>query len=295
MMLITADWHLRGERPRCRTDADWMESQRESVREIVDLANEHKAELVIVGDVFHHARVSTETLELAVSELKRCEFPVAILAGNHDLPYHSWDLRQQSSIGVLLHYFEDLSTVDGIDAAPFGLDDPKGHPVAFTHQLVFPDDAARPFPDVGIIAEDLAEQFPRAQWIFTGDYHHAFIRRISTGALVANPGCINIQAADMADYQPVVYLVDAAHGSGESRITEIPLTKHGREFVTQEHLVAAAERDERLESFLELVRDRGGVSLNFRETLEARAALPEVPDAVRGIVVEVIHDLQEEK
>ena len=26
-ILITADWHVRGERPLCRTDEDWIESQ----------------------------------------------------------------------------------------------------------------------------------------------------------------------------------------------------------------------------------------------------------------------------
>ena len=33
-ILITADWHVRGERPLCRTDEDWIESQRKTISEI---------------------------------------------------------------------------------------------------------------------------------------------------------------------------------------------------------------------------------------------------------------------
>ena len=33
-ILITADWHIKGERPICRMEEDWLESQRQTIEEI---------------------------------------------------------------------------------------------------------------------------------------------------------------------------------------------------------------------------------------------------------------------
>ena len=34
-ILITADWHIKGERPICRMEEDWLESQRQTIEEIM--------------------------------------------------------------------------------------------------------------------------------------------------------------------------------------------------------------------------------------------------------------------
>ena len=51
-LLITADWHLRLNIPRCRTDENWLEFQESMVKEIVQIANRKRAILAIIGDIF---------------------------------------------------------------------------------------------------------------------------------------------------------------------------------------------------------------------------------------------------
>ena len=33
-LIVTADWHLRATRPRCRTDENWIETQRNALVQI---------------------------------------------------------------------------------------------------------------------------------------------------------------------------------------------------------------------------------------------------------------------
>ena len=34
--IVTADWHLRSQKPRCRLDSDWMETQRKALSRIIE-------------------------------------------------------------------------------------------------------------------------------------------------------------------------------------------------------------------------------------------------------------------
>ncbi len=54
-------------------------------RRVIDLANESEAQiLLIAGDFFDNDRVSQETIEFAISELRRAEGQVVLIPGNHD-------------------------------------------------------------------------------------------------------------------------------------------------------------------------------------------------------------------
>ena len=59
-ILITADWHVRGERPLCRLDEDWIESQRKTISEIRSVfENNGCDQMWILGDVFDAPRCAT--------------------------------------------------------------------------------------------------------------------------------------------------------------------------------------------------------------------------------------------
>ena len=67
-VLLTADWHLRGDAPSCRVDPDnWLEEQRQSVEQLYPIVEkEHCDEVWILGDLFHRARTSTEATNQAL-------------------------------------------------------------------------------------------------------------------------------------------------------------------------------------------------------------------------------------
>lgn len=214
--LITADWHLRGDAPVCRKHPDkWLAEQAASVRAVQSICKSHGVDEVwILGDLFHRARTSTEATVQALTLLSEFPVPVRVLMGNHDLSYHAVENSGKSTIGAVFSVGNvtplGFDTVGGIhvEAYPFGTE-PEIIPscdIWCTHQLVFPDEKSRPPTDTGVLAEELLERSD-AKLILTGDYHHAFVREFGDRRVVAC-GCLNIQASDMADYQPCCYILD---------------------------------------------------------------------------------------
>lgn len=263
--LHAADLHLTGSRPRCRHDPDWPETQRAMLRSLVDTANANQVPLHLGGDIFDHARVATEVVNMAIKELKRAGHGVYILIGNHDAPFHDASRIHEASLGTLLETFPHTPCTPGIqDAAPFGRDCPTGAPVAFTHQLVFEDESKRPPMAKGHTAESLLEAFPDARWIFTGDHHDRFWYQSPDGRHVVNPGSTITHNASKIGDKAFCALVDIDAESVEW--IEIP---DDPSMVSDAHLRTVEARESRVGAFLERVKGAGGVVLDFRVSLDA--------------------------
>lgn len=284
-IIWTADWHLRGDKPRCRTDENWIEAQRKAVSFVVDYANEHELPIWIGGDIFNTPRVSTQVLYMAGALLGSAKRSPFIMAGNHDLPYHNYDLKEQCSFGVLSQVIPELNDgVDYVNANPFGRDTPDlPLEVACSHQLVFPNAEARPMgcSDLGRTAQEVLEQFPHAKIVLVGDYHHHFVyEEVGTGRKVVNPGCLIRQVADMKDYICGFYVVDI--GTCKVERVEIP---EDTGLVTDEYLRDAEEKQERMSAFVEAIKTGRTVNLDFRANLEAN--LQGVSKEVRELIVKL--------
>lgn len=302
-ILLTADWHIRGDRPRCRMDEDWIESQAQDIRAVHNTAlQEHCDEVWILGDLFHQPRCSTEAVNMLLRELGqiRNDCGIRILPGNHDLPYHDYGNLEQSSLGIVLKSYPELtSQVVGLDldvyARPFGHDDPAEASIMkstiyCTHQLVYPNKEAKPLPDLPEpTAQDLLDKAPGVPLIITGDYHHGYIYTAPDGRRVVTPGCLNTQAADLADYQPRVYVLDTT----SMAVSEHLLPANGE--VAVDYLVAERERDERMDRCLEVATSAASVSLSFTDNLREAAARPETTPGVRGIINEVLDHLNKDR
>lgn len=87
-LIHTSDTHL---------GADWRPAGAAAAfRAVVDAAAALPADaLLIVGDVFDHARVPDETLEFFLQQVARLDCPVVVLPGNHDL-YHAESLYRRA-------------------------------------------------------------------------------------------------------------------------------------------------------------------------------------------------------
>lgn len=280
--LCTADWHLRGEGPVCRLDEDWLEAQRNNVRFVVDYANEQELPIYNIGDLFHTPRTATETVNMLIEELSKAEHGVRILVGNHDIPYHDYSQLSRSSIGTILHKFIELQTSPALEfcAFPFGLDKPSCYPIRFIHRLVFENDKARPMEGCGTTAKELLEEFPDQKWIFCGDMHHAFHFE-KDGRHVLNPGCLNIQVSDMADYKPRFAVVDTDIGAVKWVYIPQPVG-----MVDVSHNLEKHERDVRMGVFVEKIQStQRGVSLSFWNNLET--AMSVCSDGIQGILTKV--------
>lgn len=281
--LHTADLHLVGVAPRCRKDANWLETQRQMLQFLVSTANGAKVPLVLCGDIFDKPRVATEVVNMAIRELKASEHGVYILAGNHDCPGHAYSLIHEASLGTLLETFPQIPQIDGIqDAQPFGLDNPTGAKVAFTHQLVFRDERSRPPMAKGLTASELLDQFPDADWILTGDHHSAWHHE-EQGRHVVNPGCTIIHNSGMIGETAKCALVDIDAGTVDW--IEIPDDPAN---LSDSHLRTEEERVSRVTAFLEKVQGQGSAKiLDFKGNLELKMQQLDPKSPVHKAIVQI--------
>lgn len=298
-ILLTADWHIRGDRPRCRIDDDWIESQRQDIQAVVDIARREKVdEAWVLGDLFHQPRAATEAVNMVLVGLKdlRDVCPVYILPGNHDLPYHDYGNLEQSSLGIVLKSFPELRTREEprgltLAAAPFGLDPVDPHAdVWATHQLTFENVETKPPMAGGKIAQDLLDEAPGVHIVVTGDYHRGYVYTGADGRRVITPGCLNIQAADLDDYTPHVYIWDTTTDQVDAHY--IPLNSVA---IVTDYLAAEKARDERMDRCLEVATAAASVALSFTDNLKAAAEGPGVFPGVKGIINEILDHLNKDR
>jgi len=103
--LLTSDWHIRDDQPRCRID-DFMKAQEKAVQFVIDIAIDRDVSAILhAGDVFNKARpIQSQMLEICLKDwlfhVER-KVPVLVVPGNHDLPYHRMEELNRSSLGGL--------------------------------------------------------------------------------------------------------------------------------------------------------------------------------------------------
>lgn len=272
-LIVTADWHLRATKPRCRTDENWIETQRNALAQIKKISVEKNAPVFVVGDLFHsNSDTSFECIQL-VQGLADELGELYILAGNHDLLYHSSQNIHKSAIGVLLNS-NNVALIKEFNlwvlkhkdvtcsCSNFDEEDNKDAEIVFKHTLVFPDLKSLP-PNVdAITAKELLEEFSNANWIFTGDYHRNFHYE-KNGRHVVNPGCLLRQASDMKNYQCGVYYVN----TDENIVKFVPIIDN-ESFVDDSYILKQEEREERIESFVDKLSDTKNVSLDFVDNVQ---------------------------
>lgn len=291
-VLVTADWHVGGARPRCRLDEDWIGAQETDILAVWKIAEEQRVDSIwILGDLFDTPRVSTEAVNMVLRVFEKAPCEIRILCGNHDLPYHNFGELERSSIGIVLHKYKMLASDPKVFLAayPFGTEpeyarlssemQENGEFIWATHRLTFPNATFRPVEGIGYLAQDLLDGCPAARLIMTGDYHHAFDYVGPDGRRVITPGCLNIQDADMADYQPMVFILETAG----LFVKKVPLPVQGKvttAYLEQEH--AAAEMRQ---SFIAALSS-GRISMRtFSAALAEKIAV--APEGVRRILDEV--------
>ena len=285
--VLTADWHIRATKPRCRIDEDWVQTQRLALNQIADIANSKDFPVYVVGDLFHsHGDTSFEVVQLIQEFANSLNHGMFILAGNHDLQYHNSSNLHKSAIGILLHC-EKINFIQNNEYVSAGNFDQEteNKDIIFKHILCFPDLKSMP-PNVNAVtAEDLLDEYDNAKWIFTGDYHHNFVYE-NKGRHVVNSGCLIRQVSDMKDYQCGVYVID----TDLNEIDFVPIVDD-YDLVDDSHILRQNEKDERIENMVDKLMDIEAVSLDFIQNIENVLLNNDIPDEIRKCVKELIYDV----
>lgn len=298
--ILTADWHLRASRPRCRIDDDWYGTQKKAIEQIEKIAIEKNCDVIINGDIFNSITdTSFQCIQMVQDFAKRLNVHALscyMIAGNHDLLYHSTQNIEKSAIGILFNsenifpvkeFFEKYPYNNSgekinYSASNFDEQDNIFAHVVFKHILCFPDSKSLPFNVDAMTAKDLLEEFPNAKWIFTGDYHKNFYYE-KNHRHVINPGCLLRQASDFKNYQCGVYFVDT-----EKEIVEFIPIIDKEQFVDDSYILKQEEREQRIENFVEKLKDTKNVSLDFLDNVKKAMQANNFENEIKNVIEELL-------
>lgn len=298
--ILTADWHLREDQPPCRTD-DFQSAQWEKVRYVLDLAKEHKATVLVAGDVFHKARPSHALVHRLISELRDADVVLNCIAGNHDLPSHNLEMMPSSAYGVVTAsgWINNLPRItmfgrhDVITAWQWGqkvggveADRKRKFNIAVVHALVFPDQIPSHWEaaEKTWTAPTLMEHLSDFQFILTGHHHKEFLVQ-DKDQMLLNPGCLTRQTADQTDHKPCVYLLDSAEGNCDR--VELP---HAKGVVSREHLDVVTKRDERIAKFVDGLKGNDSPELDFIANLLESLEANKLDEMTKQIILQSIEE-----
>lgn len=276
--ILTGDWHLRQSKPECRLD-DFEEAQWKKVKFVCDLQEQHNCPVLHSGDLFDHWKPSPNLIAKTIKNLPRNFHTVY---GNHDLPYHSMKLADESGIYA-------VATGKGLEVLSFGYwnDTPSidsGMTIntkkvfvwhKYVHQI-------KHLHIEGESAHKLLRQYPQFDLMLTGDNHIPFVEEHENRLLV-NPGCLTRQNADQIDFKPRVYLWYAK----QNKVVPIfiPIEQG---VISREHLEKQTQRDTRIDAFVESLQGDWGVGINFEENLKAFEREHKVSQNIMEIVYKSI-------
>jgi DNA repair exonuclease SbcCD nuclease subunit len=194
-----------------------METQLGDLQFVADIANENNARLLIAGDIFHRPQVSEKLLLQTYTILSEVRQGVQFIAGNHDVPNHMIERMDESSYGVLAELFGNkvISGHIANDCIAQGVS-------GFSWRYPFKNKMSSAeivichltiVSDIPMAAEktvdpnDVFKWLPRAKLIIAGDIHKSMLyTNKETEQVLLVPGCLNCQASDFKDYDPVVHL-----------------------------------------------------------------------------------------
>lgn len=280
--IVTADIHLRNDRPVARIDEDWIQSQKEILDFIVQTANEKEANIVIGGDLFNTSIVPVRIVNLFLSSIRKCKYKIYIMGGNHSLLHHQEGLIDDSSVGVLRYVDGNIIYLTSEEARTDGRYEhiaEINEEIAIVHTLCFKTEDNIPFGSNATHAQALLDKYPNYKYLFLGDNHTSFIYKDR----VFNPGCPIVQNAGMIEYRPSIYFVDAVN-----EVYEKVYTPDHPENLTSAHIEINNARKARLEDFITAIKKDKKLTLSFEDNLKVN--MVKAPIGVQDMISRIFEE-----
>jgi len=286
--IVTSDWHLRKSVPVCRTEneQEWFNFQFDIIEDIFNKANlEADAKILVAGDIFDRSVPSIKIINrLLMLREKHSYLDIYGIAGNHDLPYHNFNIINESGYDTLTQS-KFFSHDKNITEHHFNTDIPKVNKIVLCHHLCFKDEKSIPPHIEAVTAKDLLEMYPAAKLIVCGDNHHGFVYR-ENGRTVIVPGAINIQSVGEFDIIPAVHLVELNSDYSVKSIELLELFNPA-DRLTSSHVDQQKERNARIEDFVDMLQSRKEIGLSFRDNLNAALQSKNIDNSVKEIITEI--------
>jgi len=292
--ILLADTHIRETQPLCRTD-DYFKAQREKWSFISDIQQKYYIPILIAGDLFDKWKPSPELLTWCIYNLPK---HIRVIPGQHDLPNHNLELLHKSgmqtleSAGVIQIIRNSPFEIHSngfnlnIHAYPFGSEPTplnstfKGsnstRNIALMHYFTYKGTA---WPGCKTLeAKSLLKRMAGFDLILCGDNHQSFIVE-DNDRLLVNPGSLMRMKSDQIEHKPRLFLYYAEDNTVEA--IDIPIEEN---VISRVHIDKSKDKDEKMEAFVDSVKNQGEIGLNFKENLETYFNTNEENDSVKNIV-----------
>jgi DNA repair exonuclease SbcCD nuclease subunit len=297
-LICTADWHIRKTVPICRleTEDEFFHFQFKLLIEIGKIAKKHNVDaLIIAGDIFNKSNPGMRLINRISNLLQLFNFPTYACAGNHDLPYHLWNLVHDSGIGILLiDKIINKNMYRGIHINHWGCTNydssTDSNAVVVCHHLVFENEKPPNFN--ALTAKELFCLYPNAKWIICGDNHTGFYHK-KNGRHIIVPGNIYIDDIEQLNYKPRVWLIDTEKNIVESIELSNPTEMLSVDYVKfmKEKKEKDLERIERINFFIDAIKSRGPVNLSFKNRIR-KTLKTDLSESVRKILIELQEEIE---
>jgi predicted MPP superfamily phosphohydrolase len=303
-ILVTADLHLRGNKPRCRLDEDWYLTQAHMLVSIMSTAKRYKVEAIaIAGDIFHTSRVEQAYESLFIQTMSDEDIPVFIMPGQHDLPGHSFSRIYDSSFGVIWTHAEQNTGGVGIlpMQALMDWEEFQGNPrhihesnrvgtehILCVHRTILPDGMTIPSNKVQTPQQALDEVDPKYKVILSGDVHqkHVFIagsRSEHKGRMVIVPGCAIRQKTEEQNIDPSVVILDT-----ETKEYEFVSLHDELSMITDEYITKKKQQEAQIGAFMEAVSNATTISLSYEDNVREALKADGITDLIEEEVLSMI-------
>jgi DNA repair exonuclease SbcCD nuclease subunit len=204
LAILTADWHIRADVPKCRVD-DYFGTMEKKLNFIINKSNKLRAPILIAGDIGDKPQWPNWLLEWFIGICSQLENDLIVIPGQHDLPSHNIDLWRKSGIGVL-HSDRTIRLLETpLGTIVHALHIPnRDLDIAMIHDLIIKDKIEWP-DQQATKALSLLKKFPEYNLILSGDNHKTFTTK-HQGRILVNPGSLMRMAADQIDHKPSVFI-----------------------------------------------------------------------------------------
>ena len=211
-IVASADWHLAKRTPISRIDKLYFQHGLSKVVQLVSIANEYDAPLLVGGDIYDSIDATPYMINSLTSALRACENGVYAVAGQHDqdhrllnknCPYIS--LIEANVIQHMNH--RPQNNIFGLSYGETKLPSPaSSNAILIAHKTVTKKKPPFFLKDA-ISSEAMLSLYSKFKIIITGDYHVPFISRMHNRLLV-NCGSLMRKSKEQMNYVPSAFVIN---------------------------------------------------------------------------------------
>ena len=298
--IACSDLHLSHQPPLARAgESNWYAAMIRALQQLRALKDQWKVPVIYAGDIFDRWNAPAELINFALQYL-----PTGYaIPGQHDMPYHCYDLLHRSAYGTLvaaghLNNLKEPITLDSragsvtLYGFPWGTalrscpDAPHTFDtkIAIAHSFLWTKATGYPGAPEGGRLASMRTNLRGYDCAVFGDNHNGFVSSIKprdSRTTIMNCGTFMRRKADEIEYKPQVGLIRAS-GHIESVFLDTD-----NETMSANHLAAEAAVENK-EAIKEFVKDLGDLSErdhDFRETLERLMEERSIAEPVKQFVL----------